>query len=454
MPVKPGWIAFTVIFMAILGWSVYRDIQIEQQYTADLRNRIVGARLEKEHASPYFYTWQQGDPIRYYDPSNISQPANPLHVSNITATPFFHRLMAPLANLPQRTISRAWLLIEYVMLALCVGIALALAGNRTQKAMVLAAAALFLLTEAWKDHIACGQYYLLIPLLALLFYFFSRDTRRVWFGAAAGLCAILLVLIRPNCLVLLLPFLLLVKKYPVRWLVAFFLPVVMLAGLEVVNPQERALWMDYKNFLGEQIKIHQGSGGDAAPPQPVYANWEGWRQSDIDASYARFPYDKHSEHGNIFVLFEKIVHRKTNVAVLSTALVIVLLALLVVFIRKRRLEADYDPLPVAVFGFCLYMISDLFSPVWRFQYYTLQWLCPVLLVAAAYKPGQQKWFILLGFMLALNILNIPFIKMEHTLGEYGMLAVLLLLAIAPPRHPFLPDAPPQMLLNNRDRSNR
>src|SRR3954454_15695125 len=153
MPVKPGWIAFTVIIIVVFGWSVYRDIQIEQQYTADLRNRIVGARLEKDHASPYFYNWQQGDTIRYYDPSNIGQPSNYLRVSNITATPFFHRLLAPLANLPQRTISRIWLLMEYCMLALCIGIALALAGNRSQKAMVLAAAALFLLTEAWKDHI-------------------------------------------------------------------------------------------------------------------------------------------------------------------------------------------------------------------------------------------------------------------------------------------------------------
>jgi len=431
MPVKPGWIAFIIIVTAVIGWSVYRDIQIEQQYTADLRNRIVGARLEKEHASPYFYNWSPGDPIRYYDPSNIAQPSNPLHVSNITGTPFFHRLLIPLADLPQRTISRTWLLIEYLALALCTIIALTLAGNRTQKAMVLGAAALFLLTEAWKDHIACGQYYLLVPLLALAFYFFSRDRQRVWFGAAAGLCAILLVLIRPNCIVLLLPFLLLVKKYPVRWLVAFFLPVVMLAGLELVSPQERALWMDYKIFLGEQIKIHQRSGGDAAPPQAVYANWEGWRQSDIDASYARFPYNKHSEHGNVFVLFEKIFHRKTNVVILSTASVLILLLLTGLFIWKRRSEDGYDPLLVAVFSFCLYMVSDLFSPVWRFQYYTLQWLCPILLVAAAWKPGQRKWFALLALALVLNVLNIPFMKMEHTIGEYLMLVVLLWMTCEP-----------------------
>ncbi|HSC40370.1 MAG TPA: hypothetical protein VLD19_20945, partial [Chitinophagaceae bacterium] len=152
MPVKSSWIAFIILFTVVFGWSVYRDIHIEQQYTADLRNRVVGARLEKEHASPYFYTWSPGDPIRYYDPSNISQPANDLHVANITATPFFHRLLAPLAGLPQRTISRIWLLIEYIALLVCIGIALALAGSRTQKAMVLGGAALFLLTEAWKDH--------------------------------------------------------------------------------------------------------------------------------------------------------------------------------------------------------------------------------------------------------------------------------------------------------------
>jgi hypothetical protein len=131
------------------------------------------------------------------------------------------------------------------------------------------------------------------------------------------------------------------------------------------------------------------------------------------------------------VLFEKIFHRKTNVAILSTASVMIMLVLLFVFIRKRWREDGYDPLSVAVFGFCLYMVSDLFSPVWRFQYYTLQWLCPVLLVASAYKPGQRKWFILLGVALVLNILNIPFVKMEHTIGEYLMLLVLLAASFGP-----------------------
>ena len=87
---KSGWIAFIVLMTAIAGWSVYRDIHLEQQYPSDLRNRVVGARLEKDHASPYFYTWKTGDPLRYYDPSNWQQPGDSTMVSNITGLSLIH----------------------------------------------------------------------------------------------------------------------------------------------------------------------------------------------------------------------------------------------------------------------------------------------------------------------------------------------------------------------------
>ena len=433
MPSKSGWIAFTVIFIAILGWSVYRDIHIEQQYTSDLRNRVVGARLEKDHASPYYYTWKPGDRMRYYDPSN-QQEGDSMQLSNITGTPFLHQLMIPLADLPQRTISYIWLILEYLVFAACVIIALGLADSRQQKAMVLAGAAVFLLTEAWKSHIANGQYYLFIPFLALLFYRLIRNPHHVLNAAGAGLCAIILVLIRPNTLIFFLPFLLVIRKYPIRYITSFFVPIVLLTGWSLASPWQRSLWQDYRKFLGENIKLHQSLDVNAPPGETAsyYADWEGWRQSDIDKSHAQHPYTAHSENGNVFVLFNKITHIKTNVTILNATSVLVLLLLSGFFLWYKRKEGYNDPGSIAIFAFCLYMVSDLFSPVWRHQYYTLQWLCPVLLAAAAFNPGQRKWFILLGLALVLNILNIPFIKMEHTIGEYMMLIILLFLSIARP----------------------
>jgi len=426
---KPVWIALLIAFAAVAGWSVYRSIQIERLYPSDLRNRVVGARLQKDHASPYFYTWSAGDPIRYYDPCNQPQPGDSLVVSNITGTPFLHHLVEPVADLPQRTISRIWLWLEWAVFAACVVIALGMAGNPMQKAMVLGGAALFLLTEAWLSHIANGQYYLLVPFLAFLFYDRFRRPDNLLNAAVAGLCAIVLVLIRPNCIIFFLPFLLVIRKYPVRYIAVFFIPVVLLSGLTLANPRERSLWMDYKKVLGDNIRLHQSLDVNAAPRdiKGYYTDWEGWHAQDISRQHVEHPHTAHSENGNVFVLFSKITHTKTNLLILNTCAALSLLLLTGVFLWRQK-QRSYDLRAIALFSFCLYMVADLFSPVWRHQYYTLQWLFPVLLAAAYYEPRQRKWFMLIGLALLLNVLNIPFVKMEHTMGEYLLLGVLIFMS--------------------------
>lgn len=415
-----------VLLLLALGYCIYRDIHLEQQYTSDLRNRVVGARLEMEHISPYFYTWRPGDPVRYYDPNNIQWQDDSVAISKNTATPFLHQLMAPVAGLPERTISRIWLVLEYLLFIACAALALGMTVNRQQKGMVLAAALLFLFTEAWKSHIVTGQYYLLVPFLALLFYYLFRRPGSLLNAAAAGVCAITLVLIRPNTLIFFLPFLFVLKRYSVRYISVFFVPVVLMAGLSLTNPWERSLWKDYRQFVGKSIQMHQSAGIDLVPQnnKPYYTDWEGWHQSAIKKSMAQYPFTLHCEHGNVFLLFDKITHTRLPLAVLNGSAAFIILLLLWLFARRQK-QGVQDLHVVAIAGFCLYMVSDLFSPVWRHQYYTVQWLFPVLLAAAHYKPEQRKWFIGIGVALLLNILNTSFIKMEHTIGEYLLLGVLL-----------------------------
>ncbi|MDP9042728.1 MAG: hypothetical protein M3N30_12170, partial [Bacteroidota bacterium] len=54
-----------ILLMAILTHSVIRDVMYDKQYPGDLRNRIVGARLQKDGKLPYHYHWQESDGIRY-----------------------------------------------------------------------------------------------------------------------------------------------------------------------------------------------------------------------------------------------------------------------------------------------------------------------------------------------------------------------------------------------------
>ena len=119
-------ILFSLLTTGSVCWCIYRDIQIEKEYTGDLRNRIVGARLQKDGHPPYFYKWKNTENLRYYDPQNFDA----LKVSNITATPFFHQLLYPLADLEQRTISKIWLSVEYLMLFIMTAIEIGRASCR------------------------------------------------------------------------------------------------------------------------------------------------------------------------------------------------------------------------------------------------------------------------------------------------------------------------------------
>jgi hypothetical protein len=417
-----------IFLVGTLCWCIYRDIQLEKQYPGDLRNPVVGERLIQEDKLPYFYKWKQQDGIRYYDPDAFHDSK----VSNITATPFFHHLLSPIANWPQRTISRFWLMIEYGMLLVIAIIAFLMAGNLQQRWAVLITTGLFLFTEAWKSHIASGQKYLFIPWLVFLFYFFVTRKSKVFYAVAAGLTAMSLVLIRPNALLFFLPFLLLIKNYPVRYWVAFCIPVVLLTAWIVGNKEERALWLDYKKSLSQHIKIHQDLGPDrqAIDPDPQYAVWEGWNRQQIAYNAKAHSIPVYSENGNFFVLVRDLLHKKIPVALLNALCVAIMAILLTAFIiAGKNRPILLNSLNVAILGYAMYMISDLFSPIFRHQYYGVQWLFPLLLLAAYYTRTRRSVCFILAAGLLLNIVNASFIKMEHTIGEYLLLLGLILFLV-------------------------
>jgi hypothetical protein len=443
MSTKTGWTlpAIAVVaVLAVLVYTVQRDSRYEQTYAGDLRNRVVGARLIKDGRSPYFYKWQAGDPLRYYNPVDFDS----LRVSVITASPFFHHLLSPLADMPEARLSRVWLLIEYVQFISIALFAFSLAATRPQRLAVLLFALLLLFTNAWIQHIGGGQNYICIPFLALLFFACVRKNRNTGFAFAAGIAAACLVLIRINTVVFFIPFLFLVRHYSRRWLLAFFVPILALSLWILGDGQERRLWQDYSRQTSEWIKIHQSDPtvrpGPYNGPAPEFPRWEGVDMQKSAANEKALP-KIYSENGNVFVLFTAIFHHKLPVAVLGiTSAGIILLFTLVFYQRNYRTvsqERTRDTgediaLPalvrIALFGFCLYMISDLFSPVYRHQYYTIQWAFPLLLAASSFQPRRIGLYGVLLAGLLLNCIHLPFLKMGNSIGEYGILAALLVLS--------------------------
>jgi hypothetical protein len=102
--------------------------------------------------------------------------------------------------------------------------------------------------------------------------------------------------------------------------------------------------------------------------------------------------------------------------------------LLTAFYRRHRMHG-YTAADAALAGFCLFMLSDLFSPVYRHQYYAVQWMFPVMLAAALYQPTRIKIYAAIAVGVLLNILNAAAIPMEHTAGEYIMLVAFIVLSL-------------------------
>jgi hypothetical protein len=195
------------------------------------------------------------------------------------------------------------------------------------------------------------------------------------------------------------------------------------------NIRQRALWIEYKQCLSEHIKYHQDTGPALQQNEkdPEFDSWEGWNRREIQEARAGIQDAFHSEHGNVSSVVRKGLGIKLSPAflIMASLLLIFVFTLLFYFMHRRSGFHVYD---LAILGFCLYMISDLFSPIVRLQYYTVQWIFPLLLAATGFEKKYKWIYVFLALGLILNILNIPSVIMERTLGEYTIFAALLFLA--------------------------
>ncbi len=420
-------ILFPILVLSAVSYTIHRDILLEREGACDLRNRIVGARLQKDGVLPYFHKkWKPGQSMRYYDPTDSNGKEG---LSNITATPFFHALLYPLAEFPQRTISYWWLIIQYGILIIIVILAYSVATTPFQRLSTILAGTLFLFTEAWKMHVLSGQMYIIIPLFALLFYCSLRRPDNLLSALTAGTAAIALLLIRPNAIIFFLPFILLLRNYRPRYLLVFFSSVLLIALFHFGNKNNRLYWQDYTKAIDASVKMHQ----DAILNHETYnrivvEEWEGWNTRQVK-EYTKHNQPVYSENGNVFVLYFQLFHKPIPVNILSAFAVLTIVTALLLFYFSSTKYHNVSLENLAMFSFCLFMISDLFSPVWRHQYNTVMWIFPLVLSTAIFTWSNKWIYALLGIALFLNIVNIFAIKMEHTIGEYLFLIIFLYLSI-------------------------
>jgi Glycosyltransferase family 87 len=425
----PGKIIFIlngILLLALLTHSIYRDVHLEKQYTVDLRNRVVGARLQKDGKLPYNYKYQQADGLRYFDFQNLNNDT--AGISNVTASPFFHELLFPICDLPEATISKIWLWLQYILLACMIFMFSTLTHDTKEKLLVLNLGIVFTATEAWKSLIKCGQLYLVVAFLICCIITGLLSNKKSGI-VLAGICAIAFVLIRPFGMVLFIPFLIRYKKNLLFLAVAFsglFLYILFVFN----NPYEKSLYLNYAGRMKMHVLFHQNALVN--PPGIPKADMLSVRSFEgIDFKEAELQTDEHpikvySENGNIFILYYYITHKKiplTWIYLLSSG-IILLLTTLFYFHQKKY---PYQKIQILLLGFTMYMIVELFGPITRHQYNTVQWF-PLVLAGFMVLPG---WFNRISFLLlsglVLNIVNVPWLPMRHTVGEFCWLASMILL---------------------------
>lgn len=409
------WIVICLIAVTVVGYAINRDMNLIEHPVGDLRNRVAGARLQKDGYIPYIYEWQNGDEKKYFDSEGDYSSV----INEITATPFFHILLYPLVNFSIVNIFRIWTAFQYVML-LCMGfICWKFAQTSLQKKLVIITCILLFFTEAWMNSVVSGQLYLLIPFL-LGTFLFCLWKNKAFYAFIAGLCAISLVLVRPNAAFVFLPFLFLLRITNFRQLGLFMIAPAMFTLYILGNEHQRNLWIEYKIIVSAHAKAHQINGPEL---QKIIKGQDNTDKNKANVRGGRVFY---SENGNFFVLVRNITGIKLSVAFLILTTFIFIGVLLFLFLKSDACNSRSIYI-YCIFGACLYMISDLLSPIHRHQYYTVQWFLSLLLAAALYRKRLSGIYVILTTGLFLNIVNTTLIKMEHTLGEYLWLVALLIL---------------------------
>lgn len=321
-------------------------LNVAQNGTVDLRNRITGVRLLEHHLDPYHYQWQAQDPEEFLDPLKKADG----DFTRTTITPALLVLHVPLAALPYRTTQFLWLGMQWLLLLGTFFLWFRRCEVEWQKWVLALFLVGFTYTSAWRAHAEIGQIYVLITFLFACWLATTLDFR----GGnkfTTGLLMGLLVTLRPPFL-LLFPFLLLHRRGQlpgafVGMLVGFSLPL-------FFNP---AIWMEYSADMHAQGAFLYATGAEVATVvQTSLASIEG------------VPLDFYTRQLPVSVADFSIFHFEKKVGLLLP--LPVLLAILAVMFLIWLWLSRKRPFHQQLLGLAAWMyLSDLFLPAVRFTYH-------------------------------------------------------------------------------------
>ena len=279
-----AWGGWVVAGLALLVSFCIDFAHVGAGGSIDLRNRITGARLLADHRDPYFYKWHEPEPPEFCDPYN-----NPLlPVSKTTATPAALVLSVPLAWLPYRAGQWLWFFAQWGLLLGTVAIWWTHCATGWTRGLLLAFAAGFTYTAAWRLHAERGQSYVLLLFLFAAWLAATLDPKkgnRFWVGLLAGV----LIALRPPFL-LLAPFLIWQRRGQLGGA-----GVGLLMGIVLPMLFDPSCWIKYEAAMTTHSALYRAGVDPAPPPERFPPVIEGM-PTDLLGNYVTLPYADFSIH--------------------------------------------------------------------------------------------------------------------------------------------------------------
>jgi len=423
------YVGYAVILILAVKALLF-DFSHAESLPLDLRNRVVGARMLSDGLSPYFYIWKPGDTLRYYDPAKFNLPGN-VSIPAVTSTPFLHGLMAPLVDMSQMQIDIAWFIAQYLSLIFCAWMVYKGLGNRFGF-FIAFIIAFFAQTSGWHHHLFAGQNYIFISLFACVSFYFMSLKNSYVNAFFASLFVAAACLIKLDFILCFLPFLFVYKKY---WKYGLCLGLIL--GLYVayvfLSPLQMLNWQDYFKIVKLHSHIHLFENIDEVVNTKIYNfQFEGIEINLALDERLSARIMEGQENTAFYIIAQRLKWPtfSANQLLLMGTICMTLTSIPFLWIRIKRIQLQLPDM--LILGFVMFYMFDFFIPIARYTYFWVLWLLPLLLYFVSAKRNFMYVIAIIGFTL--NIVILPNIKMEHTIGQFLLIAAFLYHLYAPIFH--------------------
>jgi hypothetical protein len=397
----------------------------------DMRNRVVGSRLVRDGIDPYTFHYKVGDSLQYFDFQNCKAE----NISNISASPFFLKILTPICHKPQLWINSALYIVTQIAFCVLLLVVIQSLSSLKQKAVAAFILISTLYWDAWLMNLFNKQTYFLFAIVYFIIFlllrknYFTKVKTQIAQSIAGALIAFL-VLLKMNLLLLFLPFIFIAKKIKTTIVTASILIIVYI-GIVFTHSYSRNLWTNYFSFL--KVSIAQVEGKitntkiDQCPNPPIL---EGINIKKITDAYALQPISYNEETANFFNILwfiNKSTIERSTLSIIMMVVVGMILGLSIYVFKKNGLSVPQ----IFLLGFACYLIADFFGPIFRLPYYTTQWYVAIGIMLMCFK-NIPKWswvFLILAFLLYLS--PIVFSNLQLTLAEQFLLLAILGVALYP-----------------------